>query len=167
LQLVKREGIVISLLNYPLLNDITEEEYRAFIGKNSHKYLRKFNKFWTGNTETFAVTWHWPAFLAGFWWLLYRKLYIWALAYFILMTIPYVNFFIWIACPIVAHYLYYKHAKGKISALKVSQVSPDILKILPQRGGVHSWVPFVAVLSTAIAFIMFILGSILSLAATG
>lgn len=155
------------MLKNPPLNDITEEEYRAFISKNSHKYLRKFKKFWTGDTETFAITWHWPAFLAGFWWLLYRKLYIWALAYLILMTIPYVNFFIWIACPMVAHYLYYKHAKGKILAFKASPASADILKTLSERGGVHRWVPFAAVLSTVIAFIMFILGSILSLAATG
>ena len=57
---------------------VTEEEFAAFIRGKAQQYLLKFRKFSVGGNDRFAATWHWPAFLVGFWWLLYRKMYLWA-----------------------------------------------------------------------------------------
>lgn len=56
-------------------NDDTEL-MRAFIGPESSYYLEKFSMMPTQND--FAPTWNWPGFLFGLWWLLYRKMYIYA-----------------------------------------------------------------------------------------
>ena len=56
-----------------------EEDYRAYLGPRADKYLLKFKRFTTKEEEGFALTWHWPAFFFGFWWMFYRKLYVWAL----------------------------------------------------------------------------------------
>ena len=63
---------------------IAEKDFINFIGKKSHKYLPKFKKFHIGGVDNFSITWNWPAFLFGFFWFLYRKLYLWALLEFIL-----------------------------------------------------------------------------------
>ena len=60
-------------------NNTSEEEYVTFIGKNAEKYLPTFQKFHVNGVDQFSVTWHWPAFLFPFFWLLYRKLYLWAI----------------------------------------------------------------------------------------
>ena len=57
----------------------SEAEYITFIGKNAETYLTTFRKFQVQGGDRFAVTWHWPAFLFPFFWLLYRKLYLWAI----------------------------------------------------------------------------------------
>ena len=67
---------------------IRDFEFKAFIGNNSEKYLKKFKKFTGKGVATFALTWHWPAFFAGAWWLLYRKIYFWALFGFGTWMIP-------------------------------------------------------------------------------
>ncbi len=67
---------------------LNEEDFIAFVGSNAPKYLEKFKKFRIGGVDNFVATWHWPAFLAGFWWMLYRKLYLWALVSFIGMLYP-------------------------------------------------------------------------------
>jgi len=53
-----------------------KEEFIVFTGENAHKYLPKFEKFNIGGVDNFSITWHWPAFFVGFWWMLYRKLYL-------------------------------------------------------------------------------------------
>ncbi len=52
------------------LDDDISEDFLAFIGENAPKYVQKFRKFRIGGADNFAVTWHWPAFLAGGWWML-------------------------------------------------------------------------------------------------
>lgn len=141
---------------------VTEDEFAAFIGVRASRYLSKFRKFSIDGIDRFAATWHWPAFFCGFWWLLYRKMYLWALVYFIMLAIPYANVAAWITLAIGANYLYYSHAKNKINAAKNAQAVGDLLTILPQLGGVNRWVPVVAVFVTMAAFFLFLLGVILS-----
>lgn len=141
---------------------VSEDEFAAFIGGKAQKYLLKFRKFSVGGIDQFSATWHWPAFFFGFWWLLYRKMYLWALVYFILLCIPYANVAAWITLAISANYLYYRHAKSKILTAKSAQPFGDILAILPALGGVNKWVPIVAIIISLIAFFMFLLGLILS-----
>ena len=141
---------------------VTEDELASFIGGKAQKYLLKFKKFSFNGSDRFSATWHWPAFLVGFWWLLYRKMYLWAFVYFILLMIPYVNVGAWITLAISGHYLYYRHAKGKILRVKTLQPSGDILKTLSELGGVNKWVPVVGIIVSTAAFFMFVLGLILS-----
>jgi len=141
---------------------VTEDELAAFIGANAQKYLLKFRKFSVNGFDRFSATWHWPAFLVGFWWLLYRKMYLWAFVYFILLMIPYANVVAWISLPILGNYLYYKYAKRKILSVKTLQPSGDIFKTLLEIGGINKWVPVVGIIVSIAAFSMFVLGLILS-----
>ena len=141
---------------------VTEDELAVFIGAKAQKYLLKFRKFSVAGIDRFSATWHWPAFLVGFWWLLYRKMYLWALAYFILLMIPYANVIAWITFPIFGNYLYYRYAKKEILKVKTLQQSGDILKTLSELGGINKWVPVAGIIVSIAAFLMFVLGLILS-----
>jgi len=141
---------------------VTEDEFAAFIRAKAQKYLLKFRKFSVDRIDRFSPTWHWPAFLVGFWWLLYRKMYLWAFVYFILLFIPYANVAAWITLAVSGNYFYYRYAKGKILTVKTLQPSGDILKTLSELGGVNKWVPVVGIIVSIAAFFMFVLGLILS-----
>ncbi|MFZ5908377.1 MAG: DUF2628 domain-containing protein [Nitrospirota bacterium] len=141
---------------------VTEDELAAFIGDKAPKYLVKFRKFSVNGIDRFSATWHWPAFFVGFWWLLYRKMYLWALVYFILLFVPYANIAAWIALAVSGNYLYYRHARGEITRIKAFQSSGDILQILSELGGTNNWIPVIGIVVTAIVFLMMILGLILS-----
>jgi cell division protein FtsN len=59
---------------------VTAELYRAAIGPRSQDYyLRHFMKF-DANGKT-SATWHWPAYWSTLNWLIYRRMWGWALAY--------------------------------------------------------------------------------------
>jgi hypothetical protein len=141
---------------------VTENEFAAFIGSKAQKYLLKFRNFSIDGIDRFSATWHWPAFLVGFWWLLYRKIYLWAFVYLILLFIPYVNVASWITLAVSGNYLYYRYSKETILRIKISEHSEDILKILSERGGINKWVPVVGIIVSMAAFLMFFLGLILS-----
>ena len=117
-----------------------EEDFSAFIGNNADKYLSRFGKFNIGGADNFAITWHWPAFFFGSVWMIYRKLYLWALIAFVLELIPFTSPLAAIALAMSGNYLYYKHAKKKIDELKRSRPSSDISSSLAQIGGVNRWV---------------------------
>jgi len=122
---------------------ITETDFINFIGKNSHKYVPKFTWFNIRGVDKFSITWHWPAFFVGAWWMLYRKRYLWALVAFLLNFIPFVNLLAMIAWGMTGNYIYYKHSKRKILKGKASQ-PPSISISLREIGGVNGWVPIVA-----------------------
>jgi hypothetical protein len=141
---------------------VTKDEFAAFIRRKAQQYLLKFRIFSVGGNDRFAATWHWPAFLVGFWWLLYRKMYLWAVVYFLVLIIPYANIAAWFTLAISGNYLYYRFVKGKILRVKTSQPSGDIAKTLSEIGGVNKWVPVVGIMVSIAAFFMFLLGLILS-----
>jgi hypothetical protein len=141
---------------------VTEDELAAFIGGKAQKYLLKFRKFAVDGIDRFAATWHWPAFLAGFWWLLYRKMYLWAFVYLILLFIPYANIAAWITLAVSGNFFYYRYARGEILRAKTLQPSGDILKTLSELGGVNKWVPVIGIVVSTAAFFMLVLGLILA-----
>jgi hypothetical protein len=141
---------------------VTEDEFTAFIGGKAEKYLLKFRKFSVDGIDRFSATWHWPAFFFVFWWLLYRKMYLWAFVYFILLLIPYANVAAWITLAISGNYLYYRYGKREILKVKTLQPSGDILKTLSRLGGINKWAPVVGIIVSTAAFFMFVLGLILS-----
>jgi Tfp pilus assembly major pilin PilA len=119
---------------------LNDEDYALFIGKNSGKYIAKFNEFSRTGEDSFAATWHWPAFFVPFFWLLYRKLYLWALVCFLAGLIPYVGFAAMVFFGISANYLYYRHVKKKLLEVKTAQPAPDVQRAaaIARAGGVNS-----------------------------
>lgn len=139
---------------------ITEREFISFIGPNSETYLLKFRKFGLPGVDNFAFTWHWPAFFVTVFWMLYRKLYLWALIAFILSFIPGIGLILMVIFGLTGNYIYYKHAKAKITDLKKQQPSADISGALGIIGGVNRWVYTVAVIFFIIT-ILVVLATIL------
>ncbi|MBA4389935.1 MAG: hypothetical protein C0399_03255 [Syntrophus sp. (in: bacteria)] len=130
----------------PVSSAITEQDYTSFIGGNADKYLTKFKKFNIDGTDSFSATWHWPAFFVPFFWMLYRKLYLWALLVFVLSIIPLVTFPLMIFFGITGNYIYYKHTKKKLLQIKLAPSSSDIQRAvnIAHQGGVNNAVVIVA-----------------------
>jgi hypothetical protein len=116
-----------------------EEDLAAFVGKNADTYLAKFRAFSENGADSFAATWHWPAFFFSFWWTLYRKMYGWAALVLFLGCIPYIGFLAMIAFGVSANYLYYKHARKKILELSTLPASSmERSAALARAGGVNN-----------------------------
>lgn len=120
------------------------EEYFTFIGKNAEKYLVKFQKFHVDGTDQFSATWHWPAFFFPFFWMLYRKMYLWSLLVLVLnFTVGLLpgGFLIPMAVfGISANYMYYKHMQKKLSELHQINILSDTQKAatIARTGGVNN-----------------------------
>jgi len=142
---------------------ISDQDYIAFIGNNAPKYIAKFKKFNITGIENFTPTWHWPAFFVGFWWMLYRKLYLWSLVAFIVSCIPYVGFVGMVVWGVSGNYIYYKHVSSKIKTLRDINTYGDISSTLSQIGGVNKWVVVVAIILTAIGILVILMTSLLSM----
>lgn len=123
----------------------TAEDYAAYIGPNTGKYLYNFSKF-QALRDGFTVTWHWPAFFFGFWWFLYRKMYFWAVVSLLITFLPFGNFIAQIGYGMSAYYLYYRDCKGKIHAVMSAYPGQNSRDILQEAGGVHGWVKIVGII---------------------
>lgn len=140
--------------------EITEKDFIDFIGPNADKYMETFRKFNIRGVDQFSVTWHWPAFFVSFFWMLYRKLYLWALLVFLISYIPIAGFIMMIVYGLTGNYLYFRHAKKKIMEMKIRQSASDLSESLRDIGGVNQWVKTVAIVLFILA-IMGILAAIL------
>ena len=126
-----------------------DELLAAFTGpKNAHYYSGAFHAFARGEN----VKWNWPAFFVTFPWMLYRKMWLFALAYLIglhlLMQIVFlfgrvdtssqfllsvIVFFV--LTPLFATRLYYAHAHSKIGSIKMRTSSPEEQQLEVARAG--------------------------------
>lgn len=132
------------------------EYYKAALGpKNQEYYLKQFARFDADGKV--SATWHWPALFVTFYWMLYRKMWLYALIYFFF---PYVFFgltgtptgltngsanipigaayLLYIAgilllVPMYANALYYYHCKKQIAATKAS--TTDVQRQLGELAG--------------------------------
>ena len=121
-----------------------EKALEIFIGKNADKYLRRFQTFSRDGDDRFQLTWHWPAFFTGPIWMLYRKLYLWALLAFLLgifigRIFIYGQVVLWVVWGMTGYYLYYRHAKKKANQLVYSSSLSEEQRIgkLARQGGVN------------------------------
>ena len=75
-------------------NDEEREHRRClslFLHPNEDVYLEYYDKYFQdGRKSHLVLSWHWPAFLVVLPWLLYRKLYLWAVGF--LLVAPLVRF---------------------------------------------------------------------------
>jgi len=154
-----------------------EEYYKAVLGpKNQDYYLDRFSRF--DDEGKISPTWHWPAFLVTFYWLLYRKMWLNAAIYFLL---PYLfailfgilgavassatgiliatGYFlylvaIFIVVPMYANGLYYKQCKKTIAAVRAStQGTQRQLGELSGKGGTSNAALIVILILMFVAFI--------------
>lgn len=133
--------------------------YKAFVGpKNEDYYVAEFINF--DEQGRAGISWNWAAFLVSMYWLLYRKMWLWAgiamivptlLVTLGLLILVMLNQTAGIAVlvavvlalgfvpPLIANALYYRHCRNTIAAVQARQ--PDYLlqlEELEQRGGVAS-----------------------------
>lgn len=121
-------------------NSITADEMRAFVGNNSHYYLKQFSKFNLTGTEKFSVTWNWSCFCFTWLWFLYRKMYLLAALTFVVFCLPGINIILHIVAGVVGNYLYYGHTKQKIHEIRAIPANQNINLVYQEMGGVHRWV---------------------------
>lgn len=124
------------------------DEVGLFVDKKAEYYKAKFQKFSIRGVETFAPTWNWCAFLFTFWWMLYRKLYLWALLWLLLTFVPFFGLIFWIAAGIAGNYLYFRHVTARIREARSVQPSHQLPAALRELGGVNEWVIPVAIVLT-------------------
>ncbi len=144
-----------------------DEHYKAVLGaSNSNYYLGIFKDFDAAGKG--GVTWHWPAFFATFFWLLYRKLWLDAAIYFIfpivlLFAIAFMGakagplggvlFLVYLLAtvivpPLFANARYYARCRAKIADAKAAfNDEQRQLSWLWSRGGTSNAVVIVAALA--------------------
>lgn len=154
-----------------------EEYYKAIIGpKNQDYYLQHFSRF--DDEGKAGTTWHWPAFFVTFYWLLYRKMWLNALMYFLfpyaflalfgilgvvargaaglVIVTGYLLYFvaIFVLLPMYANALYYRQCKKTIAAVcSTSHNTQRQLGELSGKGGTSSVVIFVILILTFVGFL--------------
>lgn len=150
----------------------TTAEYAAFIGTSGQAYyLRKFAQFDAAGGA--GASWNWPSFFVAFYWMLYRKMWLNALAYFLA---PYLLMFVvgmigglsgtggsgaagmlgagWLlytaviffVFPIYADALYYRHCKKKIAEISNAQPPQQRMAQIAAAGGTSNIALIVALI---------------------
>jgi Tfp pilus assembly major pilin PilA len=143
----------------------------AYVGpKNADYYARKFDSFKSGGG---AMSWHWPAFFIASWWLLYRKMWLNAFLYWIVLPIVLMilsvlvattaspeasavfyygsyTFITFILVPIFANKLYYRHAQKKADKVasiisSAEQQSAELSRIGGTSNIVLILIPFILI----------------------
>lgn len=124
------------------------ELLNAFVGpQNDHYYAAAFNIFAAGSN----VKWNWPAFFVTFPWLLYRKMWLYALGYVIGIPVALAIIFSiggmgggerllyfiisWVLAPMFCTRLYYAHARSKIGNIKLRTSSAEDQRLEVARAG--------------------------------
>ena len=143
--------------NYPELN---EPLLGAFVGANKWEYYsRKWNQ---------GISWNWAAFFLSFFWLGYRKMYMYIfiilglfLLYDIIIVFSGLDFgpdgtigiTAGVVCGLLGNYLYLMHANKEIKRVNEQQQGSDefVQAELQQRGGT-SWLGVLAVFGLLILY---------------
>ncbi|MBI5846763.1 MAG: DUF2628 domain-containing protein [Nitrospirae bacterium] len=125
---------------------MSDEEYLdLFIGPNVVKYMDNFKKFGIKGPSSFVPTWHWPAFFLPFFWLLYRKLYLHAIGVLVLSFIPGINILTCIAMGLTAYYIYFRHVRDSVTAIKRATTPAQIGYVMTREGGVTPTAVYVGI----------------------
>ena len=140
------------------------EELAAYVGPKAEVYRHRFERFFRHGTIRFEFSWNWPAFFAGGWWYLYRKMYWWmAVDLGVSVLLGWTVFvpILWAAArAVTGDYIYLRQADRKIRDARPlsSAAAPSgdaaHLARLAGEGGVHAWVPWVAVAGILLVFLI-------------
>lgn len=123
-----------------------EEDMLDYVRENGYYYDGKFDVIRDAG-DKFKPGWHWPGFFFPFHWALYRKLWLWAAALFVVPVIlaPVLPFFSFIIINVLfamsANFIYYKHVRNEVTKLrKLGKASTETMA---KAGGI-SWPAVVA-----------------------
>lgn len=137
------------------------ELYRALLGDKADYYVPLFERFDNGGSR---ASWNWPAFFVAFYWMLYRRMYGYAAAYFFLWPLALVVIMVltqlllgpaaaaivyflsvvavpFVIMPMFASALFHNHAKDRIARVVAESPSHEaaVQRLIGQRstsGGV-------------------------------
>jgi len=156
-------------------SDYEEKMLDAFVQKPDklYWYKRAFAKYNFNGMDKIAWNWSWWAFFGGFWFLLYRKAYLPALALFGLSIIA---GFIPIVGPLIlavltggygTYFIYkkYKDLKTQIEATEKDEKRR--IEAMLHLGGYNSWVVWLAIGITVLFVVLFLFAGIFAAAAAG
>lgn len=112
-------------------------DHQIYVWKNTDYYISQFKKFRNHDGDRFTITWNWPAFFIPEFWMLYRKLYSWAIVALILkFTLPLFSNIVWGA---TANYIYFNKASKEVR--RINSIWEDdtssIVLALSMLGGVN------------------------------
>lgn len=148
----------------------------AAIGPTNRSYYRpKFDRFEAGQG---SASWNWPAFFVTIFWMLYRRMYAYALVVWLVLPVVFVivaaivggisgnpetyvstYYFLWavvgfIFIPMYANRLYYRHATKKIARAKAMySSSEDQVREVYRTGGTGGAGLIVAVILVGVGLI--------------
>lgn len=133
-------------------------EVNLFIQRNQKFYEEKFKKM---NDTGKSASWNWAAFFLGIYWMIYRKMYFKAGAFFILSLVasstPYIggilNFAVLVGIGIYANALYMDHIDGNIEKVK-TLFSDNKDVIIKKIGGTN--LPLAVGIYTVVLFSLFL-----------
>lgn len=133
-------------------------EVNLFIQRNQKFYEEKFKKM---NDTGKSASWNWAAFFLGIYWMIYRKMYFKAGAFFILSLVasstPYIggilNFAVLVGIGIYANALYMDHIDGNIEKVK-TLFSDNKEVIIKKIGGTN--LPLALGVYTVVLFSLFL-----------
>ncbi|MCC3866583.1 zinc-ribbon domain-containing protein [Terrisporobacter mayombei] len=144
--------------------DCSEEEMNTFISKNQMFYLEKFDQIrMTGDKKT----WNWSAFLAGAYWMFYRKMYVQGILYFLasllLSFVPVIGWVLdiclWVGVGTFANSLYLDHINKKFQEINCADSSYR-QALINKNGGTNIVLPIVLLLIPAIIAIILLFLSV-------
>lgn len=134
------------------MQPIADRDYEAFVQKNATRYLARFRAF-DGLAGNYRATWNWSACLLVFWWFLYRRMYLWAGAAFLLCLMPHTGLVVMIGSGMAGDWLYYREARKAVDSLREAFPGQDLAPRLAELGGVHGWVPAAGAVLTVLALL--------------
>ena len=130
------------------------------IKKNKEYYIPVFHKL---KTTGKYVSWNWPAFLAGPYWMIYRKLYLWAAGFILvslLLMMEGAGILLYVLSGLFGNYIYMKHIDDLAAQAKILPYNEQA-GFIRKKGGVNVAAVIVIVL-LATAFVVLIVSLIIA-----
>ena len=127
------------------------EVRERLIGSKTEYYLPRFEKMETLNSFT---DWNWAAFFFGFWWMLYRKMYVFGAVALVvtellsMLTIPGLGLLVSLAVGVVGNFLYMKDINNRTD--KAMDLQPEEREVYIQKNSGTGWAGVVAAIAASV-----------------
>jgi hypothetical protein len=129
----------------------------AYIGtpKSVEYYKKAFQSYQIAGVDQFRWNWSWWAFGGGVFYLLYRKLYLEALVYFLIFImlgfLPFISLILWIVSGGVLPYFVYKRYKKIKEQVETNLGDLDReIVALKELGGVNRWAIWLGIITSVL-----------------
>ncbi|MBE6887329.1 MAG: DUF2628 domain-containing protein [Ruminococcaceae bacterium] len=138
----------------------TDTVAAELIRKNKEYYIPVFHKL---KSEGKYVSWNWPAFLAGPFWMVYRKLYLWAAGFMLvslLLMIEGAGILLHVLAGLFGNYIYMKQIDDLTAQSKILS-SNEQAEFVRKKGGVNT-VAVIVIALLAAAFVVLIISLVIA-----